>query len=99
MIGTVSALGSALLNNHPMAILNVLTLAELPDATKQHVLAALIGGDLGPRLLPTGSLAGLLWLQSLSREGVQIGLARFVGVGFALTLPTLVLSLLMLLAW
>ena len=99
MIGTVSALGSALLNNHPMAILNVLTLAELPDATKQHVLAALIGGDLGPRLLPTGSLAGLLWLQSLSREGVQIGLARFVGVGFTLALPTLVLSLLMLLAW
>ena len=34
-------------------------------ATLQYVLAALIGGDLGPRFLPLGSLAGLLWLDSL----------------------------------
>ena len=100
VIGTASALGSALLNNHPMAILNALTLADLPGATKQHVLAALIGGDLGPRLLPTGSLAGLLWLQSLARDGVHISLSRFMGVGFAVAVPTLALSLvILLLAW
>lgn len=99
-IGTASAIGSALLNNHPMAILNALTLADLPGATKQHVLAALIGGDLGPRLLPTGSLAGLLWLQTLARDGVQIGLSRFVSVGAAVAVPTLALSLFILLvAW
>lgn len=95
-IGTASALGSALLNNHPMAILNALTLADLPGSTKQHVLAALIGGDLGPRLLPTGSLAGLLWLQLLGRDGVHIGLSRFVRVGFAVGVPTLALSLFIL---
>jgi arsenical pump membrane protein len=99
-IGTASALGSALLNNHPMAMLNALTLADLPGATKQHVLAALIGGDLGPRLLPTGSLAGLLWLQTLLRDGVHIVLSRFVSVGAAVAVPTLALSLLiLLLAW
>ena len=97
VIGTVSALGSALLNNHPMAILNALTLAEVPGATKQHVLAALIGGDLGPRLLPTGSLAGLLWLQSLARDGVHVGFSRFVGIGFVVAVPTLALSLVILL--
>ena len=78
-----------------MAILNALRLAELPGATKQHLLAALIGGDLGPRLLPTGSLAGLLWLQSLARDGV--GLSRFVGIGFVVAVPALALALVILL--
>jgi arsenical pump membrane protein len=68
LIGISSALGSAILNNHPMAILNALAIRNLPDGTQQLVLAALIGGDLGPRLLPMGSLAGLLWLDSLRRS-------------------------------
>jgi Na+/H+ antiporter NhaD/arsenite permease-like protein len=50
VIGISSALGSALLNNHPMAILNALAIRNLPDGTQHLVLAALIGGDLGPRL-------------------------------------------------
>jgi arsenical pump membrane protein len=88
-----SAAGSALLNNHPMAILNMLALDRLPTAGDAHVLAALIGGDLGPRLLPMGSLAGLLWIDSLRRHGVAISVGTFVRVGIALTIPTLAISL------
>ena len=33
--------------------------------------AVLIGIDLGPNLSVTGSLATLLWLMALSREGIQ----------------------------
>jgi arsenical pump membrane protein len=97
VIGFSSAVGSSLLNNHPMAILNALAIRSLPDGTQWHMLAALIGGDLGPRLLPMGSLAGLLWLDSLRRQGVHIGLSRFIVVGLAVTLPTLGVSLAMLL--
>ena len=50
------------MNNHPMALIHSLTLAGQPDVL---VYAALVGGDLGPRLLPIGSLAGLLWLDLL----------------------------------
>ena len=57
------------------------------------VLAALVGGDLGPRLLPIGSLAGLLWLDLLRRGGVRIGLRRFVTVGLLVTAPTLAVAL------
>jgi arsenical pump membrane protein len=95
-IGVVSSVGSALLNNHPMAILNALALDGVPGAGKREVLAALVGGDLGPRLLPMGSLAGLLWMESLRRQQVDISLKQFVRVGIWITVPTLLVSLFML---
>jgi arsenical pump membrane protein len=60
------------------------------------VLAALVGGDIGPRLLPMGSLAGLLWTDLLRRQGVEVPLGRFVLVGLAVLVPTLAISLLLL---
>ena len=95
-IGIVSALGSATLNNHPMAILNMLALDDVPGAGRREVLAALIGGDLGPRLLPMGSLAGLLWMESLRRLDVRVSVARFCAVGFVVTAPAIAVSLLLL---
>jgi arsenical pump membrane protein len=89
-IGAVAAAGSALINNHPMALLHSHALAGAPDA---HVFAALVGGDLGPRLLPIGSLAGLLWMHALRRQGVEIPLGTFVRVGALVTIPSLAVSL------
>src|SRR5713226_3546555 len=96
VIGISSAIGSAVMNNHPMAILNALAISGLPEGKEPLILAALIGGDLGPRLLPIGSLAGLLWLDSLRRQGVYISASRFILVGLPVTIPSLGLSLLML---
>ena len=98
LIGVSSAIGSALLNNHPMSIINALAIGGLPEPRQEMILAALIGGDLGPRLLPMGSLAALLWLASLRRQDVQIGSAAFVRVGIAVTVPALAVSLLLLIA-
>lgn len=89
-IGAVGAAGSALINNHPMALLNSHALADAPDS---YVLAALVGGDLGPRLLPIGSLAGLLWMHALRRLEVEIPLRTFMIVGVLVTIPSLVASL------
>jgi arsenical pump membrane protein len=97
-IGLISAGGSALLNNHPMAILNALAIQDLPGGDRRHILAALIGGDLGPRLLPIGSLAGLLWLKMLGRLSVTVPVRLFVRVGVIITVPALVASLLVLIA-
>jgi arsenical pump membrane protein len=89
-VGTVAAVGSALINNHPMALLHSVALAHEPP---RLVYAALVGGDLGPRILPIGSLAGLLWLHALRRHGVAISLATFVRVGLIVTIPSLAASL------
>jgi arsenical pump membrane protein len=97
VIGISSAIGSAILNNHPMAIINALAIYDLPQGTEKFMLAALIGGDLGPCLLPMGSQAGLIWLDLLRRQGIHISISRFVLVGLPVTIPTLGLSLMMLL--
>lgn len=95
-IGGVSALGSALLNNHPMAFVNMLAIDRLPGGSDTVFMAALIGGDLGPRLLPSGSLAGLLWFAALHRMGVVLPVRRFVTLGLLLTPPALAVSLALL---
>jgi arsenical pump membrane protein len=92
-VGTVAAAGSAVVGNHPMALLHSLTLA---GQSTDLVLAALVGGDLGPRLLPIGSLAGLLWMHQLRRHAVTVPLRTFVTVGAIVTVPSLVASLIML---
>jgi len=93
-IGGVSALGSALIDNHPMSILNTFAIGTTHGA--KPLLAALVGGDIGPRLLPIGSLAGLLWMDLLRRAGVELGVGRFVKVGTLVLLPTLAASLALL---
>ncbi len=92
-VGIVSAVGSALINNHSMALTNLLAIGGLPGSAPDAYLAALIGGDLGPRLLPIGSLAGLLWLTLLGRMGVTVPLRTFVTVGAVVTVPSLAASL------
>ena len=96
-IGAISAVGSALLNNHPMSHLNMFALNAHGTGGGLHagVLAALIGGDLGPRLFPIGSLAGLLWIEMLRRAGVETSVKRFLIIG-AITIPAIAISIALL---
>jgi arsenical pump membrane protein len=79
-----------------MGLINVLAIEQARGTSQTSILAALIGGDLGPRLLPVGSLAGLLWYASLRRLNVEVSVLRFIRVGIAVTIPTLFISLLLL---
>lgn len=93
VVGTVAALGSAIVDNHPMSILDMLA---LEGKGARPLLAALVGGDVGPRLLPIGSLAGLLWMDLLRRAGIEVGIGKFVRLGTLVLVPTLVISLALL---
>ncbi|HXU71830.1 MAG TPA: ArsB/NhaD family transporter [Polyangia bacterium] len=93
IVGGGAAVGSALVDNHPMSILNLLALGHGSD---RALYAALVGGDLGPRLLPLGSLAGLLWMELLRRAGVRVTIGRFVRMGTLVLVPTLLVSLALL---
>jgi arsenical pump membrane protein len=55
--------------------------------------AVLIGVDLGPNLSVTESLATILWLSALRREGLSFSAWKFLKVGLLVMPPALVLSL------
>jgi arsenical pump membrane protein len=97
-IGTVSAVGSALLNNHPMSVVNALAIAPIDPPSRSYAYAALIGGDLGPRLSPVGSLASLLWFDLLRKHGVDVRVADFCAAGVVSAVPAMAAALLVLCA-
>lgn len=92
-----SAVGSAFLNNHPMTILNLLALKSSPISREIHYLVALAGCDIGPRLLPSGSLAGLLWLAACRQANIRVPLRWFVTIGAVTLIPALSVSVAVLL--
>ncbi len=96
LVGTISAVGSALLNNHTVAHLNTYAIEVMPGKTTYHFLAALVGGDLGPRLMPVGSLAGLLWIEACRRRGLSISLIQFITVGAVTVIPAFVVAMIVL---
>jgi arsenical pump membrane protein len=93
--GLVVALASNLMNNLPVGLIagSVVAADQLPS----HVTGAmLIGVDLGPNLSVTGSLATILWLVVLRREGLHVGAWAFLRLGAVVMPPALVLAILAL---
>lgn len=95
LTGAVLAVVCNLVNNLPAGLLGAATLDHLA-ATMPLRAAALIGIDLGPNLSVSGSLATILWLTMLRREGVQVGAWRFLKLG-AIVMPAGLVAALLLL--
>jgi arsenical pump membrane protein len=97
MAGLAVAVASNLVNNLPMGLIAATTsqAAQVPA----HVTGAiLIGVDLGPNLSVTGSLATILWLIALRREGEHVAAWQFLRLGLVVMPPALLFSLLALAA-
>lgn len=90
------ALASNLTNNLPAGLLaGSVVAAAAVDPLIQSAVA--IGVDLGPNLSVTGSLATILWLAAIRREGEVVSAWQFLRVG-AIAMPVaLVFALLALL--
>lgn len=90
--GAVLAVGCNLANNLPAALVagRVVEVANAPE----HVRAAvLIGVDIGPNLSVTGSLATILWLSALRRDGLSVDAWTFLKLGVLVMPPALVLAI------
>ena len=90
--GLVVALAANLMNNLPVGLFagSVVNAAHVPQAVSSAVL---IGVNLGPNLSVTGSLATILWLAALRREGVEVSAWRFLKLGMVVMPPALILAL------
>ena len=82
---------SNLMNNLPSGLLAgaAVQAVHVPAHIRDSVL---IGIDLGPNLSVTGSLATVLWLIALRREGEQITGWRFFKAGVLVMPPALLLA-------
>lgn len=95
----VAGISSSIMNNHPTAGVMTWVIQDfnLPAAQTQILaLAALIGGDLGPKMLPIGSLAALIWFRLLRERGVDVSYALYIKIGIPVTLTAIVLCTLVL---
>ncbi|MGI8746152.1 MAG: arsenic transporter [Bryobacteraceae bacterium] len=91
-----SAFGVALLsncaNNLPVGLIagGAIHTTKVPELLRN---ALLIGVDLGPNLSVTGSLATILWLVALRREGEDVSFWKFLKYGVLVMPPALALAI------
>lgn len=93
-VATTAALGSNLINNLPMLLVALDSLAA-PLAAGQvglgTVYAALIGTNLGPNLTVIGSLATMLSLSIIGQRGLRVPGLLYLRIGL-ITVPLLLIS-------
>lgn len=82
MLGVV---GSDLTNNLPTVLAGVGLLHD-----RAQVWPLLVGVNMGPVLVLSGALSGLLWRDTARRLGVDVSVRRYSAVGVRVGLPALV---------
>ncbi len=90
LLVTVSA---SAMNNWPMTMLGLLSIQQ---SAVSHALTGagntalifsnIIGNNLGPHFFPIGSLAILMWLNTMKRKGLTIRLRDYLRVGSILSI-------------
>ena len=95
--GVLVAFASNLVNNLPSGLIagDAVQAAHAPGAVAGAIL---IGVDLGPNLSVTGSLATILWLTALRREGETVTTWRFLRLGALVMTPAFLAAIGTLLA-
>jgi arsenical pump membrane protein len=89
----IVTVGASFMNNWPMTILGLLSIkqATITASMSAQTLTSLIfsnviGNNLGPHFFPLGSLAILMWLETMRRKGVTISLVDYLKVGSVLSI-------------
>ena len=86
-----AGIGTNLVNNLPLGLIAGASVraAHVTGALRSAVL---IGVDLGPNLSVTGSLATILWLIEIRKEGLNVSAWKFLKAGFIVMPPALALA-------
>lgn len=90
LIITVSA---SAMNNWPMTMLGLLSIKQMSaagilnaGAISSLIFSNIIGNNLGPHFFPIGSLAILMWLNTMKQKGLNIRLVDYLRVGSILSI-------------
>lgn len=80
LVSFAIGLGNNLVNNLPLGLI-VGSAAQAAHLRTLMSAAVMMGIDLGSNLSVTGSLATILWLIALRREGLQVSARQYLRVG------------------
>ncbi|MCW4047635.1 MAG: SLC13 family permease [Candidatus Bathyarchaeota archaeon] len=99
----VVTVGASFMNNWPMTILGLLSINQVASsaglsgqALTGLVFSNVIGNNLGSHFFPLGSLAILMWLETMRRKGVKISLKEYLKVGAVLSIAEVAIASLIL---
>ena len=95
----VITVGASFMNNWPMTILGLLSIKQAAvtvgtngQAFTGLVFSNVIGNNLGPHFFPLGSLAILMWLETMRRKGVKISLKDYLKVGAVVSIAEVAIA-------
>jgi arsenical pump membrane protein len=89
------------MNNWPMTILGLLSIQHIGASGTQLtglIFSNIIGNNLGPHFFPLGSLAILMWMETMRRKGVNISLKQYLKVGAVVSIAEVAVASLVLYA-
>ncbi len=95
----VVTVGASFMNNWPMTILGLLSIRQVGVGGAGFtglIFSNVIGNNLGPHFFPLGSLAILMWMETMRRKGVNISLKEYLKVGSVLSIVEVAIASLIL---
>ena len=99
----IVTVGASFMNNWPMTILGLFSIKQMAiaagigaQALTSLIFSNIIGNNLGPHFFPLGSLAILMWLETMRRKGVAISLKDYLKVGAVLSVVEVAIASLVL---
>jgi arsenical pump membrane protein len=95
----VITVGASFMNNWPMTILGLLSIKQAAvtgTALTRLIFSNVIGNNLGPHFFPLGSLAILMWMETMRRKGINLSLKEYLKVGAVLSIVEVAVASLVL---
>lgn len=102
IMGTLISFLSNLMNNLPSVMLGtmMITSMSIDQLTLQmSYIAVVVGSDIGALLTPLGTLATLLWMFVLRKEGIVVTWSQYFKVAIMVIPSTLIIILATLYLW
>lgn len=102
IFGILISMLSNVMNNLPSVMLGTLMLTDLgldTVTTQVSYLAIIIGSDIGALLTPMGTLATLLWMFVLRKEGIHVTWKHYFKVAILVIPITLIVTLTSFYIW